>query len=68
MQYKITDYNQKSRLVTSTEKLFSLQILVKRTGGLAAEFSQVQDEKLRVNRDFYIVLQDALASGAKEVI
>ena len=66
MQYKITDYNQKSRLVTSTEKLFSLQNFRQRgPEALAAEFRQVQDEKLRVNRDFYIVLQDALASGAK---
>jgi hypothetical protein len=66
MQYKITDYNQKSRLVTSTEKLFSLQNFRQRgPEALAAEFRQVQDEKLRVNRNFYIVLQDALASGAK---
>ena len=29
------------------------------------EFRQIQDEKLKVNKEFYIVLQDALATGAK---
>ena len=66
MQYKVTDYNKKSRLVTSTEKLFSLENFRQRGPEvLVNEFRQIQDEKLRVNREFYIVLQDALAAGAK---
>jgi len=66
MQYKVTDYNKKSRLVTSTEKLFSLQNFRQRgPEALAQEFRQIQDEKLKVNKEFYIVLQDALAAGAK---
>ena len=66
MQYKVTDFNKKSRLVTSTEKLFSLQNFRQRgPEALVEEFRQIQDEKLRVNKEFYIVLQDALAAGAK---
>ena len=66
MQYKVTDYNKKSRLVTSTEKLFSLENFRQRgPEALVNEFRQVQDEKLKVNREFYLVLQDALATGAK---
>jgi hypothetical protein len=66
MQYKVTDYNKKSRLVTSTEKLFSLQNFRQRgPEALVDEFRQIQDEKLKVNKEFYIVLQDALAAGAK---
>ena len=66
MQYKVTDYNKKSRLVTSTEKLFSLQNFRQRgPEALSEEFRQIQNEKLKVNREFYIVLQDALAAGAK---
>ena len=66
MQYKVTDFNKKSRLVTSTEKLFSLQNFRQRgPEALVDEFRQIQDEKLRVNKEFYIVLQDALAAGAK---
>jgi len=66
MQYKVTDFNKKSRLVTSTEKLFSLQNFRQRgPEALVDEFRQIQDEKLKVNREFYIVLQDALAAGAK---
>jgi hypothetical protein len=66
MQYKVTDFNKKSRLVTSTEKLFSLQNFRQRgPEALVEEFRQIQDEKLKVNKEFYIVLQDALAAGAK---
>ena len=66
MQYKVTDFNKKSRLVTSTEKLFSLQNFRQRgPEALIDEFRQIQEEKLKVNKEFYIVLQDALAAGAK---
>ncbi len=66
MQYKITEYNKNKRLVTSTEKLFSLQNFRQRgPEALVDEFRQIQDEKLKVNKEFYIVLQDALAAGAK---
>ena len=66
MQYKVTDFNKKSRLVTSTEKLFSLQNFRQRgPEALMDEFRQIQEEKLKVNKEFYIVLQDALAAGAK---
>ena len=64
---KVTDYNKKSRLVTSTEKLFSLQNFRQRgPEALSEEFRQIQNEKLKVNREFYIVVQDALAAGAKK--
>ena len=64
MQYKITEYNKKKRLVTSTEKLFSLENF--RTRGpevVAREFKDIQEENLRVNKDFYKVIKDALAVG-----
>ena len=64
MQYKITEYNKNKRLVTSTEKLFSLQNY--KTRGpevLAREFRDIQEENLRVNRDFHKVVKDALEVG-----
>ena len=64
MQYKITEYNKNKRLVTSTEKLFSLENF--RTRGpevVAREFKDIQEENLRVNKDFYKVIKDALAVG-----
>ena len=64
MQYKITEYNKNKRLVTSTDKLFSLQNY--KTRGpevLAREFRDIQEENLRVNRDFHKVVKDALEVG-----
>ena len=56
MQYKVTEYNKKSRLVTSTEKLFSLQNFRQRgPEALSEEFRQIQNEKLKVNREFYLL-------------
>ena len=64
MQYKITEYNKNKRLVTATEKLFSLQDYKTRGPAvLANEFRNVQEENLRVNKDFYIVLKDAIEVG-----
>ena len=64
MQFKVTDYNQKFRSVTQTEKLFSLQNYQNRGPlVLADEFRQIQDETLKVNRDFHMILQDALKTG-----
>jgi len=64
MQFKVTDYNQKFRSVTQTEKLFSLENYQNRGPlKLADEFRQIQDETLKVNRDFHMILQDALKTG-----
>jgi hypothetical protein len=64
MQFKVTDYNQKFRSVTQTEKLFSLENYQNRGPlVLADEFRQIQDETLKVNRDFHMILQDALKTG-----
>ena len=67
MQYKITEYNRKFRSVTTAEKFFSLENFDRR-GPLviAEEFRDIQDETLRVNRDFYFILKDALAVGVPE--
>jgi len=67
MQYKITDYNRKFRSVTQAEKFFSLENFDRR-GPLviADEFKDIQEETLRVNRDFYYVLKDALETGVPE--
>jgi len=67
MQYKITDYNRKFRSVTQAEKFFSLENFDRR-GPLviADEFRDIQEETLRVNRDFYYVLKDALETGVPE--
>ena len=64
MQYKITEYNKNKRLVTSTEKLFSLQDY--KTRGpevLAREFRDIQEENLRINKQFHQVVKDALEVG-----
>ena len=67
MQYKITEYNRKKRSVTTAEKFFSLENFDRR-GPLviAEEFRDIQDENLRVNRDFYFILKDALETGVPE--
>jgi hypothetical protein len=68
MQYKITDYNKKANAVTATEKFFSLQDFRQRGPEvLGEEFRQIQDEKLRVNKEFYQVLQDAQTMGVSRV-
>jgi len=67
MQYKVTEYNKNKRLVTTTEKLFSLQNYKTRgPATLRREFTDVQEENYRVNRDFYNVLQNALEVGIPE--
>ena len=67
MQYKITEYNKNKRLVTSTEKLFSLQdYLTRGPAVLLDEFRAIQDENYRVNRNFYNVLKDAETVGMSE--
>tara|TARA_R100000654_G_scaffold500_6_gene1893 strand:- start:1893 stop:6062 length:4170 start_codon:yes stop_codon:yes gene_type:complete len=67
MQYKITEYNKNKRLVTSTEKLFSLQdYLTRGPAVLLDEFKAIQDENYRVNRNFYNVLKDAETVGMSE--
>ena len=64
MQFKVTDYNKKYKSVTTTEKFFSLENYQNRGPlVLADEFRQIQDETLKVNREFYLILQDALKVG-----
>ena len=64
MEYKITDYNKKARSVTATEKFFSLQDFTTRGPEvLASEFRDIQEEKLRVNREFHQILNDAQIMG-----
>ncbi len=64
MQFKVTDYQKKFRSVTTTEKLFSLENYQNRGPlVLADEFRQIQDETLKVNREFHLILQDALKTG-----
>jgi rubrerythrin len=71
MQYKITDYNKKFKSVTTAEDLFSLENYQNRGPlVLADEFRQIQDETLKVNKNFHSVIQDALAVGVpkKEIL
>ena len=64
MQFKVTDYQKKFRSVTQTEKLFSLENYQNRGPlVLADEFRQIQDETLKVNREFHLILEDALKTG-----
>jgi len=64
MQFKVTEYGRKKRSVTATEKFFSLQDFRQRGPNvLAEEFRQIQEENLKVNRDFYVILQDAQTMG-----
>tara|TARA_R100001591_G_C4282172_1_gene165390 strand:- start:44 stop:724 length:681 start_codon:yes stop_codon:yes gene_type:complete len=64
MQYKITEYNKNKRLVTTTEKLFSLQDYQSRGPAvLASEFRDIQEENLRINKAFHQVIKDALEVG-----
>ena len=71
IQYKVTDYNKKFRSVTTTENLFSLENYQNRGPlKLADEFRQIQNETLKVNKDFHMILQDAMKMGVpkKEVL
>jgi hypothetical protein len=64
MQYKITEYNRNKNSVTATEKFFSLENFRQRGPEvLIEEFKQIQEENLKVNRQFYRVLQDAVTMG-----
>ena len=64
MQFKVTEYGRKKRSVTATEKFFSLEDFRQRGPNvLAEEFRQIQEENLKVNRDFYVILQDAQTMG-----
>ena len=64
MQFKVTEYGRKKRSVTATEKFFSLQDFRQRGPNvLAEEFRQIQEENLKVNKDFYVILQDAQTMG-----
>jgi hypothetical protein len=64
MQFKVTDYQKKFRSVTTTEQLFSLENYQNRGPlVLADEFRQIQEETLKVNKDFHSILQDALEVG-----
>jgi len=71
IQYKVTDYNKKFRSVTTTENLFSLENYQNRGPlKLADEFRQIQNETLKVNKDFHMILQDAMKMGVpkKEIL
>ena len=64
MQYKVTEYNRNKRSVTATEKFFSLQDFRERgPEAMAQEFRDIQEENLKVNKEFYQVLQDAQKMG-----
>ena len=64
MQFKVTEYGRKKRSVTATEKFFSLEDFRQRGPNvLAEEFRQIQEENLKVNKDFYVILQDAQTMG-----
>jgi hypothetical protein len=67
MQYKITEYNRNKRNVTATEKFFSLEDFRQRgPEAMGEEFKDIQDENLKVNKEFYQVLQDAQTMGVSE--
>ena len=67
MQYKITEYNKNKRLITATEKLFSLEDYKTRgPEALGREFEKIQQENYRVNKNFYLVLKDAKEVGVPE--
>jgi len=64
MQFKVTEYNKNKRAVTTTEKFFSLRNFRQRgPEALAEEFKQIQEENLKVNRNFHIILKDAETMG-----
>jgi len=64
MQYKITEYNRNKRSVTATEKFFSLEDFRQRgPEAMGQEFKDIQDENLKVNKEFYQILQDAQTMG-----
>ena len=67
MQYKITEYNNNKRSVTATEKFFSLQDFRQRGPEvLGEEFRDIQEENLKVNKEFYQVLEDAQTMGVSQ--
>ena len=62
--YKLTEYNKNKRSVTVSEKFYSPENAQTRGGNvLVKEFEKIQDEGLLVQRQFYQVIQDALAMG-----
>ena len=62
--YKLTEYNKNKRSVTVSEKFYSPENAQTRGGDvLVKEFKKIQDEGLLVQRQFYQVIQDALAMG-----
>ena len=62
--YKLTEYNKNKRSVTVSEKFYSPENAQTRGGDvLVKEFRKIQDEGLLVQRQFYQVIQDALAMG-----
>ena len=62
--YKLTDFNKRRRAVTTSEDFYNLTNLSQRGGeALADEFRQIQDEALRVQKEFYQTIQDAKAMG-----
>jgi len=62
--YKLTEYNKNKRSVTISEKFYSPENAQTRGGNvLVKEFEKIQDEGLLVQRQFYQVIQDALAMG-----
>ena len=64
MQFKVTEYNKNKRAVTTTEEFFSLKNFRQRgPDALAEEFKQIQEENLKVNRNFHIILKDAETMG-----
>ena len=65
--YKLTEYNKKKRSVTVAEKFYSPENAQTRGGEvLVKELRKIQDEGLLVQREFYQVLQDALAMGVSK--
>ena len=62
--YKLTDFNKRRRSVTTSEDFYNLTNLSQRGGvALADEFRQIQDEALKVQKEFYQVIKDAEAMG-----
>ena len=62
--YKLTDFNKRRRSVTTSEDFYNLTNLSQRGGeALANEFRQIQDEALKVQKEFYQTIQDAKAMG-----
>ena len=65
--YKLTEYNKNKRSVTVSEKFYSPENAQSRGGDvLVKEFRKIQDEGMMVQRQFYQVLQDAIAMGVSK--